>query len=252
MRRPSTQLATALLLGTLGCGGSAEDAPQGRKTNLDVYLEHQGDAPVIGDEAEEQAVAAFRRVWAKHKPVFRSRFLGIPTAQNPADAWIVQEIISEVKPDVIVETGTYKGGSAALWALILENVNAGGRVVTIDIEDQRDPSAMALPIWQRRVDFLLGSSTAPEIVAEVAQRVAGKRALVLLDSLHTKEHVAAELAAYAPLVPPGSYLIVQDTPVGPIEAVDEFLEAHPGWVADDERERFRITNTVRGYLRRVR
>jgi cephalosporin hydroxylase len=76
-------------------------------------------------------------------------------------------------------------------------------------------------------------------VAEVKRRVQGKRVLVLLDSLHTKEHVAAELAAYAPLVPVGSYLIVQDTGVGPVgssiggrAAIDEFLAANDGWIAD--------------------
>jgi cephalosporin hydroxylase len=168
------------------------------------------------------------------------------------DAWIIQEIIVEVTPDYIIEAGTFHGGSAALWALILENVNPNGRVITIDIEDKREKRAISLPISQRRVDFLLGSSTAPEIVAEVERRVQGKKVLVILDSLHTKEHVAAELRAYAPLVSVGSYLIVQDTLVGPIHAIDEFLAKNQSFVADRERERFRITNTVRGYLRRIR
>jgi len=176
----------------------------------------------------------------------------VRTAQNPLDAWIVQEIISEVAPDLIVETGTFHGGSAMLWAMFLEEVNPEGRVITIDIEDQREPGAKSHALTQRRVDFLLGSSTAPDVVAEVHRRAEGKRVLVLLDSLHTGEHVAAELKAYAPLVPAGSYVIVQDSPLDALGAIDDFLAANPGWTADRSKERFLLTNTVMGYLRRER
>ena len=188
----------------------------------------------------------------RNNPVFQNRFLGIQTEQTPSDAWIVLEILYEVKPDLLIETGTFHGGSAALWAIILEHINPHARVVTIDIEDQRERRAINLPISKRRVDFLLGSSTDPKIVAEVRKRARGKRVLVLLDSLHSKEHVAAELEAYAPLVSRGSYLIVQDTVVGPAEAIKEFLATTDEFKADRARERYPDTNTVNGYLRRVR
>jgi cephalosporin hydroxylase len=185
-------------------------------------------------------------------PVFRNTFLGVSTLQNPSDAWIIMEILHSVKPDLVIEAGTYHGGSAALWAIVLEHINPDGRVITIDIADQRARRAIDLPISKRRVDFLLGSSTDPEIVAEVHRRARGKRVLVLLDSLHSKEHVAAELEAYAPLVPVDSYVIVQDTRLGPLAAIDEFLAANDSFVADRSRERYPDTNSVRGYLRRVR
>ena len=162
------------------------------------------------------------------------------------------EIMHETKPDLILEAGTIQGGSAALWAVILEHINPRAQVITIDIKDQRPRRAKNLPIVKERVTFLLGSSTAEDVVAEVHRRAKGKRVMVMLDSLHSKEHVAAELAAYAPLVPVGSYLVVQDTPLGPIEAVDEFLETNPNWIADRSRERYKDTNSVRGYLRRIR
>ena len=118
----------------------------------------------------------------------------------------------------------------------------------------------AVAIAKERVEFLLGSSTDPEIVAHVRRRAEGKRVMVLLDSAHTREHVLAELAAYAPLVGVGSYLIVQDTGgvmiqepnPGPRQAVDEFLVAHPGFKADRTRERMLHTMHPKGYLRRVR
>lgn len=244
-------VVSTFLLTAVGCERIEPEAPQPR-TNREIYESFRLEQPELTKDEEELAIQAMWRVWGKHGPVFRSHFLGIPTAQNPTDAWIVQEIISEVEPDLIVEAGTYRGGSAVLWAMLLEHVNPEGRVVTIDIEDQRVPRAKELPISRERVEFLLGSSTDPEIVAEVHRRAQGKRVLVILDSLHTAEHVAAELEAYAPLVPVGSYVIVQDTPVGPIHAIEPFLAAHPGWQIDRERERFFLTNTVNGYLHRVR
>jgi cephalosporin hydroxylase len=188
----------------------------------------------------------------KAAPVFQNKFLGIWTVQMPSDAWVFMEIMFEVKPDLIVEAGTFHGGSSAMWAIVLQHINPDGRVVTIDIEDQRAKRAIELPIAKERVEFLLGSSTDPEIVAEVHRRAEGKRVLVLLDSLHSKEHVAAELEAYAPLVPVGSYVVVQDTLLGPSGAIDEFLKANDSFVADRARERYPDTSSVRGYLRRIK
>lgn len=188
----------------------------------------------------------------RDNPQFKNRFLGVWTVQNPTDAWIVMEIMYEVKPDLIVEAGTFHGGSANLWAIILEHINPEGRVITIDIEDQRERKAKALPIAKRKVQFLLGSSTDPKVVAEVHRQAKGKKVLVLLDSLHSKEHVAAELEAYAPIVSVGSYVIIQDTPLGPKAAIDEFLAQTDEFVADRQRERYADTNSVRGYLKRVK
>jgi len=244
--------AVACLGLALGCGDTGTvGEPNPHAGNRALY---DPDAP-SQELSREEAIRAIQdvlRLWHQRKAIFRSHFLGVPTQQNPIDAWIVQEIISEVKPDLIVETGTFKGGSAILWATILEQVNPEGRVLTIDIADQRTPRAKTLPISKRRVDFLLGSSADPAVIAEVHRRAEGQRVLVLLDSLHTPEHVAKELAAYAPLVPVGSYVIVQDTPVGPLRAVEEFLAANPGWEIDSSRERFGLTNTMKGYLKRVR
>lgn len=235
-------VAIALLLAAaaLGsaCGSSREPEPASH--------------PAAAAPSDEQVIREFRRIFAERKAVFRNRFLGISTLQNPMDAWIVQELITETKPELIVEAGTYHGGSAILWAMIQREVVPEGRVVTIDIEDKREPAARDHPIARERVDFLLGSSTAPEIVAEVRRRAEGKRVMVLLDSLHTADHVYAELSAYAPLVPVGGYVVVQDTLVGPIGGIRRFLDEHPEFEVDPSRERFILTNTRHGYLRRVR
>jgi cephalosporin hydroxylase len=236
-------LVISSTLSLLACSDSGETAP--------------AEKPLT-----EEEIGRFMRWWALSQDYYsKNRWLGIETLQNPLDAWIIQEIIFEVRPDFIVEAGTFKGGSAALWAVILEQVNPAGRVITIDITDVTE-QARQLPIVERKVDFLVGSSIDPAIVAEVKKRVAGGRTLVILDSLHTRDHVLAELRAYAPLVDVGSYLIVQDTglwqpvrdhPEGwASDAVEEFLGENDSFVADRSRERFWLTNCPGSWIERVR
>ena len=191
-----------------------------------------------------------------------NRWFGIPTEQNPNDAWIIQEIISQVKPDFIIETGTLLGGSAVLWATILEHVNPEGRVITIDINDRAN-KAKTLPIAQRKVDFVIGSSTDREIINSVAETVLGKKTMVILDSLHTGRHVYRELQLYSKLVSLGSYLVVHDTNInghpvfkdfgpGPIEAVKQFMEETDEFEIDMSRERLLFTMHPNGYLKRIK
>jgi hypothetical protein len=113
------------------------------------------------------------------------------------DAWITQEILCEVHPDDH-RMRWLCGGSAIMWAMVFEQVNPSGRVLTIDVEDRLD-GARSVPMFAERVDSLLGSTVEPAILAEVSARAAGTRTLVILDSDHPKEHVAAELDTYAPL-----------------------------------------------------
>ena len=214
-------------------------------------------------EFKKEVVDQYHQAFYNNPDTWRlNKWLGILTEQNPNDVWITQEIIVETRPDFIVETGTLCGGSAALWSTILEQVNPKGRVITIDILDQAQ-DAHKLPIVQKHVDFLHGSSTATDIVDYVKYSVEGKKVLVILDSDHSKKHVLNELAAYAPLVTVGSYLIVQDTNVnghpvaqtfgpGPMEAVVEFLAANPNFISDKGRERLMFTMNPSGYLKRIR
>jgi len=216
----------------------------------------------ISLQSDKHIVERFHKIFYDSKIWMGTKWLGIPTAQNPNDVWIHQEIIAEVKPDYIIETGTWHGGSAALWATILQQVNPDGRVITVDINDNVG-AAKSLPVVKERVEFLRGSSVDPKIVAELAKRVQGKKVLVILDSDHRKDHVLAELKAYAPLVSSGSYLIVQDTnanghPVlasfgpGPMEAVEEFLAGNDRFRPDPEAERLMFTMHPNGYLKRVK
>jgi cephalosporin hydroxylase len=186
----------------------------------------------------------------------------VRAAQIPNDVWITQEIICDVKPDVIVEAGTYMGGSAALRAMVLQQVNPNGRVITIDIKDYVPSEARDLPIVRGKVDFLLGSSTDPKIVDEIRRHTEGKKVLVILDSDHSENHVLDEMNAYGPMVTRDSYMIVQDTNInghpvlpdcgpGPWEALDEYLPKNEQFQPAKSRERLMFTMHPRGYLRRI-
>jgi cephalosporin hydroxylase len=183
-----------------------------------------------------------------------TRWLGVPVQKCPLDLWIYQEILFETRPDLIVEAGTAFGGSALFFASMCDLL-AHGEVVTIDVMDV--PGRPVHP----RIRYLRGSSIAPEIVAHVASLASARRVLAVLDSDHHREHVLAELRAYAPLVCPGSYLIVEDTnlngnPVlpgcepGPREAVIEFLAQDARFEPDASREKLYLTFNPGGYLRR--
>jgi cephalosporin hydroxylase len=181
---------------------------------------------------------------------------GLPIWQSPLDLWTTQETISEIRPGLLIETGTHRGGSAKFYADLMD-VLGFGKVLTIDVVDIHD-------LDHERVRFLHGSSTAPEIVEEVRREVERTEGpvMVILDGNHDRDHVAAELELYAPMVTPGSLLLSQDgiidklwifrdTRPGPLGANREFLERHPEFEYDRERnERFILTHHPLGWMRR--
>jgi len=183
-------------------------------------------------------------------------WLGHPIWQNVLDLWTIQEALAAVKPAVLIETGTNRGGSAFFYANLFDLLGAG-RVITVDVERMH---ALTHP----RVTWLLGSAVEPGIVAQMqaAAKDAGGPVFVILDSDHSARHVAQELEAYAPLVTPGSYLLVQDGVIdtlpifrqgrpGPLPAILDFLRRHPEFEVDRARgERFLITHHPMGWLRR--
>ncbi len=193
----------------------------------------------------------------------RTWWLGVKTQKNPCDMWMIQQIICEIKPDYIIEAGTYHGGSALYFAQILDGLGLDqSKVITIDIEDFCHETAK-LPLWKKKVEFIQGSSTDPEIVAQIGRRVKGKKVLVDLDSDHHRDHVFQEMMFYAPMVTPGSYLIVEDTNVdgvpvlpdygpGPMAAVHDFLNTDLGntFVQDVSREVMILTFFPGGWLKK--
>ena len=185
----------------------------------------------------------------------RTYWLGVRCQKCPLDLWMYQEIISELRPDLIVETGTCFGGSALFMAHILDLLGKG-EVVTIDIDDTipRPPHP--------RITYVHGSSSDATLIESVLADRPAEVCLVVLDSDHPKAHVRQELNLLSPYVSVGSYLIVEDTNIngrpvlptfgaGPYDAVAEFLQTHKEFIVDETREKFLMTFNPRGYLRRV-
>lgn len=216
----------------------------------------RGVAFRIGKRLDRAAVSRAHDILYLSDAWTETTWLGAQALKNPLDLWIYQEIMVETRPELIVETGTYRGGSAFYLASICDLLGAG-EVLSVDVEPLRDDYP-AHP----RITYLGGrSSTDPEVVAEVRARAAGKRTLVVLDSDHSQAHVEAELAAYAEIVPVGCYVIVEDSNIGqirkdllpgPLEAIESFVARTDEFEIDRAREKFLITQNPSGYLRRVR
>jgi len=186
----------------------------------------------------------------------RTTWMGVPCQKCPLDMWMYQEILVEVRPQLIVETGTHRGGSALFMAHMLDLLGQG-EVITIDTEarDDRPPHP--------RITYVQGSSADAQLIGGLLADRRPEVRVVVLDSDHTQAHVREELSLLAPYVSVGSYLIVEDTNIngpptlptfgpGPYEAVTEFLAEHSEFVLDPTREKFLMTFNPRGYLRRVR
>jgi len=208
----------------------------------------------------------------RYKYSYNFSWLGRPIIKLPADIVLLQEILWEVKPELVIETGVAHGGSLILSASMLELIGGDGRVVGIDIDIRKhNLEAIRSHPLSRRIVLLEGSSTAPDIVRRVSEMAAGKGpVLVCLDSLHTHAHVLRELEIYSPLVSVGSYLILPDTfiewfPKGyyadrpwdvgnnPFTAMQEFLRNTDDFVIDRERgQKLLITEAFDGYLKKIK
>jgi cephalosporin hydroxylase len=212
-----------------------------------------------GEVPDREVVDRFHELYySNHKRTVGNTFWrGVQAAKCPLDLWVYQEIMFERRPDVIVETGTFMGGSAYFMASVCDMLDSG-RIITVDLKERRPERLPQHP----RIDYRHGSSIEPEVVAGVRESIRpAERVMVVLDSDHRCDHVLAELQAYSPLVTPGDYLIVEDTNInghpitpqfgpGPMEAVDQFLAADDRFAIDDSREKFYLTFNPRGYLRR--
>lgn len=200
-------------------------------------------------------VANFHRLYYDSESTWhRTYWMGVLVQKCPLDLWMYQEILHETRPELIIETGSFEGGSALYLASILD-ILGSGEVLSIDIDDRPRPD-------HPRVTFRLGSSIDPNVIEWAAGIADGRRTMVILDSDHSERHVAAELDAYASLVTPDCYLIVEDTNIdghpvyptfgpGPAEALRAWLPLHREFQVDRHRERLLLTFNPGGYLKRL-
>jgi len=186
------------------------------------------------------------------------RWMGVPTLKNALDCWIYQEILYEVRPDVVVELGSRTGGSTLFFCHMLDLLGADGIVVSVDTDRS------VYQVEHRRIVLVTGDCADPAVQAQVAAACQGRRVLVVHDADHGREAVLRDLRAYSDLVSIGSYFIVEDGIIdqvdlpdvprapGPLTAIMAFLAERDDFVVDTQRERYVLTYNPSGFLKRVR
>jgi cephalosporin hydroxylase len=209
----------------------------------------------------------------RYKYTYNFSWMGRPIIKYPNDMVIQQELMWRLKPDLIVETGIAHGGSIIFSAAMMEMMGIDGEVVGIDIDIRsHNRKEIENHPMMKRITMIEGSSTDPAIFARVKAKAEGKRCvMVVLDSMHSHEHVYNELQLYPELVTMGSYLMLPDTfielfPQGyyshnrpwdvgdnPMTAMRQFLSEDDRFEIDEEIDnKLMITEGIKGYLRRVR
>ncbi|MGJ0394846.1 MAG: cephalosporin hydroxylase family protein [Methylocystis sp.] len=197
----------------------------------EIIVDDERRIPLYSDEG----FAIARDLWVKvgwnQKYNYTFTWFGAPIIQLPDDMIRFQEVVFDLKPDVIIETGVAHGGSLIFSASLCKLIDRG-RVIGVDIEIRpKNRARIEQHPLSGMITLLEGSSTAPEIVDKVKDMVRpGDKVLVVLDSDHSYAHVAAELAAYSPLVTPGSYIIATD---GVMRDLVETPRGHAHWASDN-------------------
>ncbi len=246
------------------------DTESGILTTQDGGIDRE--IPLYTREAFELVSREWVRIGWAVRYYFTFTWLGRPVLQLPEDLIRLQEVVNRLQPDVIVESGIYSGGSLLFHATLCEALGKG-RAIGIDKHIDADTrAAVSGHRLAHRIETIEGDSIAPDTVEKVFSRIApGETVLVILDSHHSKEHVAAELRAYAPLVTPGSCIVAADgilrdltgVPGGdaawshdnPAAAALEFAATHPEfemrpphWVFNESTLESNITYWPDGWL----
>lgn len=259
---------------------------------LTEYLKFRNECNAeIAKQGKNQELRQLTQTWFNqanvHRYSYHFEWLGRPVIQYPQDIVAMQELVWEVKPDLIIETGIAHGGSLIMNASFLAMLDYSEAIESGELLDPKKPKRRVLGIdidirehnriaiekhpMSNRIDMIQGSSIAPEIVAQVKEYAKNyKCILISLDSNHTHDHVLAELEAYAQLTSKNSYCVVFDTVVedmpkdlsgdrpwgpgnNPKTAVWEYLKTHPEFEIDKSIEnKLLITVAPDGYLKRVR
>lgn len=249
-----------------------------KKEPLDTFIEEskQRIQEYKNNSKLNNSAKEFQYEFVKAKYAYNFFWMGVPIIQVPQDLQVLQEIIWDVKPDLIIETGVAWGGSVVFSASMLALLEGtqkitGGQVIGIDIDIRpHNRENLEKHELSSKITLLEGSSIAPEIVDKVKHMAQGKKVLLCLDSNHTHEHVLAELNHYAPLVAVGSYIMVGDTGVeglepdalferpwgrgnSPKSAIDEFLKTNDNFIIDRSIDtKIMITSSPDGFLKRIK
>jgi cephalosporin hydroxylase len=209
-------------------------------------------------------------LFEKTKRFGLSKWLGVQCQQDPSDAFLIQMLLWETKPDLIIDLGTNNGGSALFFASIMNYYNQNGKIITVDIKDFHknwinickdcsNPAESSL--WKQYVTFYKGYTTDPKILETVEKYVnESKVVFVIQDASHSGVDVYHDLVAYSKFVSVGSYIIAQDTKLDRIKRgkgitsnIEKFINENNNFMINREVETlFYYTQHAKGYLKRIK
>ncbi len=238
-----------------------EQFKQERKDRIEGYAENKE----LKDAAHQFNVVSNRDLYP-----YNFSWMGRPIIQFPQDMIAMQELIWEIKPDLIIETGIAHGGSLIYYASIMELIGKGEILgIDIDIREHNRKEIESHPMY-KRISMIQGSSIDLSIIEKVKEKAKGKKTIMVsLDSNHTHDHVLEELKLYSPFVTVGSYCIVYDTIIedmpakmydrpwdvgnNPKTAVWEFLKSNANFEIDKSIDnKLMISVAPDGYLKRIK
>lgn len=215
----------------------------------------------IADDEYRDAYSRTIAEWMgrHHREIVFSRvnWMGVETLKMVFDIWIYQEILNEKRPELLIEIGSYRGGSTLFFAHLFD-IMGSGQVISIDIDRSK------YEVSHPRITELTGDNLSDAVFSRVRELAAGKRTMIIHDGDHRYENVIGSLRMYGPLVTPGQYFVVEDgvmdvfTPLhplgyggkGPLGAIRDFIRESDAFEIDRSRERYQITYNPNGYLLR--
>jgi cephalosporin hydroxylase len=223
---------------------------------IELCLDHSEDQSAI----ERKIADAFHLMYYNSRHTWNegnTKWMGIPCFQNPLDMWILQEIIFETRPTIIIECGSFMGGGSLFFANMMDAAKIEhGAIVSIDVANRSEAK-------HSRIIKLEGRSTSSLTLDRLKSFIEEEdKVMVVLDSDHTTENVSNEMRIYAPMVTPGCYMVVMDSNLGghpidipeigpgPMLAIEQFMKTHDEFEIDRSKEKFYFTFAPSGWLKK--
>lgn len=232
-------------------------------TNNNIIVKNDNNGSEIIKLYSKESFELLSELWLKigwnEKYFTTFSWLGRGILQMPEDMFRIQEVIYNLKPDVIIETGVYCGGSLMFYASLCKAMNKG-RIIGVDININIDNrKAIEEHELFEYITLIEGDSVDKLVTNKIKSFIkAGQTVMVILDSCHTKEHVLNELEAYSGLVTKGSYIIVEDANISefyelpkgikgwkdnnPLAAILEFVSKHEEFIIEQPKWSFNYSN----------